>query len=67
MRRQRLTNGQVLIGVVLFMVLMGIVGTVDCNSRMDVVSDVRRYRAEAQAAAQADECMQPMVALRGGR
>jgi len=67
MKRQRLTNGQVVMGFILFMLLMGLVGTVDRDSQMDVVEDVRRYRAEAGLAERVDQCMAPAVRLAGAR
>ena len=67
MKRQRLTNGQVLIGFILFVLVMGLVGKIDHDSQMDVVDDVRRYRAEAALAAQADRSMSPAVRLAGAR
>lgn len=39
MKSQRLTNGQVLIGFVIFLMMMGLVGTIDCNSQVDLLAE----------------------------
>ena len=38
MRRQRLTNGQVVIGLILFVMVMGLVGKLDYESQVPVTS-----------------------------
>lgn len=34
MKRQKFTNGQVLLGIILFMVVMGVVGRMDYDSQI---------------------------------
>jgi hypothetical protein len=67
MKKQRLTNGQVLIGFILFILVMGIVGKLDHDSQMDVAADVVRYRTEMRADDRADKCTDPAVRLAGAR
>lgn len=65
MRRQRLTNGQVVIGLILFVLVMGLVGRLDYESQVPEAS--RQYQDQVRLAGQADECLSPAIRLAGGR